>query len=151
MEKTMMALSGAEKMLERKDCTAFADEPLEVLLVEDDDADAFLIRKALKKISHVSHVVHVHDGIEALNWLDSGMAAPKVAIIDLHMPRKNGHSLLIELRCRPEWNFPTIVLTSSRAREDATRSRLRGANHFMTKPDTVEELHIMLTGVMKVI
>lgn len=146
-----MAQSGAAVNLYRYPWASLIDEPLEVLLVEDDDADAFLIRKALKKDSRVSHVVHAHDGIEALNLLDSGIVVPDVAIIDLHMPRKNGHSLLIELRCRPEWSFPTIVLTSSRAPEDATRSRLRGANHFMTKPDTVEELHIKLANVMKAI
>jgi CheY-like chemotaxis protein len=151
MEKTMMAQSSAAQIPERKNWAAVALESLEVLLVEDDDADAFLIRMALKKNPHVSQVIHVHDGIEALDWLDSGMAVPDVAIIDLHMPRKNGHSLLIELRCRPEWNFPTIVLTSSKAREDATRSRLRGANHFMTKPDTVEELHTRLANVMNAI
>ena len=145
----MMAQASMTKVLEKENCTVLAEHPLEVLLVEDDDADAFLIRRALKMNPQVSDVIHVHDGIEALYWMDSGMAAPDVAIIDLHMPRKNGLSLLMELRCRPEWNFPIIVLTSSMAPEDATRSRLRGANHFMTKRGTAEAMHVMLAKVMK--
>jgi CheY-like chemotaxis protein len=121
---------------------------LKVLVVEDDDADAYLIRSALKRNPRVSQMVLAHDGIEALELLDSGLVNPDIAIVDLHMPRKNGFSLLVELRCRPNADFPAIVLSSSMAGADSARSKLRGADCFLTKPDTIEELHRMLSSAM---
>ena len=93
-------------------------------------------------------MVLAHDGVEALELLDSGLVNPNIAIVDLHMPRKNGFSLLVELRCRPKADFPAIVLSSSAAGADNARSRLRGADCFLTKPDTIEELHRMLSNAM---
>jgi CheY-like chemotaxis protein len=120
------------------------EDNLEVLVVEDDEADAFLIRSALRSIPRVSQIVLAHDGVEALQWLDSGVVEPDVVIIDLHMPRKNGFSLLVELRCRSKPGVTTIVLTSSKASADAARSKLRGADCFLTKPDTIEELNWLI-------
>jgi CheY-like chemotaxis protein len=124
------------------------DSDLQVLVVEDDDADAYLIRSALKRNPRVTQMVLAHDGIEALELLDSGLVAPDIAIVDLHMPRKNGFSLLVELRCRPRADFPAIVLSSSSASADNARSRLRGADLFLTKPDSIDELHRLLSGAM---
>jgi CheY-like chemotaxis protein len=127
---------------------AAPDDDLKVLVVEDDDADAYLIRSALKRNPRVSQMVLAHDGVEALELLDSGMIAPSIAIVDLHMPRKNGFSLLVELRCRPKADFPAIVLSSSSAGADNARSRLRGADCFLTKPGSIDELHRLLSGAM---
>jgi CheY-like chemotaxis protein len=123
-------------------------DELQVLVVEDDDADAYLIRSALKRNPRVTQMVLAHDGIEALELLDSGIATPQIAIVDLHMPRKNGFSLLVEMRCRPKADFPAIVLSSSAASADSARSKLRGADCFLTKPDSIEELHRMLSNAM---
>jgi CheY-like chemotaxis protein len=151
MEKTMTAQTSTTQVLENEYWSSIAANKLEVLIVEDDEADAFMIHKALRRNPKISRIMRARDGVEALDWLDQGLVVPDVVIIDLHMPRKNGQSLLVELRCRPEWEFSTIVLTSSQAREDATRARLRGANFFLTKPDTLEELDTMLTDVMRAI
>lgn len=121
---------------------------LQVLVVEDDAADAFLIRRALDNHPRVDEVIHAWDGEEALQLLGTGALTPDVAIIDLHMPRKNGFSLLIELGCREEPQFETVVFTSSRASSDAIRSKLRGANHFLTKPDTLEEMEAAIAGII---
>lgn len=117
---------------------------LQILVVEDDSADAYLIFRALSDNPRVGEIVHAWDGIEALEMIESGAIDPDLAIIDLHMPRKNGFSLLVELACRDHPRFSTVVLTSSKASSDAVRSKLRGANHFLTKPDTIEELDTVL-------
>jgi len=124
------------------------EDELQVLVVEDDDADAYLIRSALKRNPRVSQMLLAHDGIEALELLDAGIATPHIAIVDLHMPRKNGFSLLVELRCRPKADFPAIVLSSSAASADGARAKLRGADCFLTKPDSIEELHRLLSNAM---
>ena len=71
-----------------------------------------------------------------------------MAIIDLNMPRKNGLACSFDLACRPNSHMKTIVLTSSTAIQDASRSRLRGADCFLTKPDTIEELDYVLTSAI---
>lgn len=140
-EDMVMASVEALKMptVELSGWPSTGEDRLEVLVVEDDEADAFLIRSALKNIPRVSRVVLARDGIEALQWLDSRAIDPDVAIIDLHMPRKNGFSLLVEMRCRARAGVTTIVLTSSKASADGARSRLRGADCFLTKPDSIDE------------
>lgn len=135
-------------LFERGNADAAIGGGLEVLVVEDDEADAYLIRSALKCNPRIARVALARDGVEALEWLDSGLIQPDVAIVDLHMPRKNGFSLLVDIRCRLKADLKTIVLTSSMACIDAARSKLRGADCFLTKPDTVVELHWALSNAM---
>ena len=100
---------------------------LRVLLVEDDEADAYLISRALSRQPSVSNVFHAADGVEALRMVEDGEVTPDLAFIDLLMPRKNGFELLVALGARPKHDFPMVVLTSSMLPTDAVRSRLRGA------------------------
>src|SRR5580692_11526522 len=98
-----------------------------VLVVEDDEADAYLISRALERQPRVAQVIRAWDGAEALELVEQGKVDPDLAFIDLHMPRKNGFNLLAALAGRAESSFPMVVLTSSTAPTDAIRSRLRGA------------------------
>jgi CheY-like chemotaxis protein len=120
---------------------------LHVLLVEDDEADAYLIRRALAKNPWVADVVLVEDGVEALELFDKRWVAPDLAIVDLHMPRKDGLGLLKEFATRAV-QFPSVVLTSSKASKDAIRAWKRGAVEFITKPKTEKELAATLNRVI---
>jgi CheY-like chemotaxis protein len=121
---------------------------LRVLLVEDDEADAYLIRRALAGNPRIGEVVRVQDGIEALELIDNGTVKPDLAIVDLHMPRKDGFALLREFATRETARFPSVVLTSSRAGADALRSRMRGAVEFLTKPNSAKKLSAALDRVV---
>ena len=74
--------------------TGRQEQRLRVLLVEDDDADAYLIRRALAKNPRIGEVVLAHDGVAALELINKGVVNPDLAIVDLHMPRKDGFALL---------------------------------------------------------
>lgn len=128
---------------------AAATAHLNILVVEDDEADAYLIEHALHDHPRVERVMRAVDGVEAMELLEDGIE-PDLAIIDLHMPRKNGFTLLVELGCT-QAAFPMIVLTSSTARTDTIRSKLRGADQVFTKPDTAEELQAILAKVIATI
>jgi CheY-like chemotaxis protein len=130
------------------DDAAYDARGLQVLVVEDDMADAYLIRRALAGNPRVDNIAWASDGIEALALLDSGAIHPDLAIIDLHMPRKNGLSLLVELSCRDLGDLARVVLTSSKASSDSVRSKLRGAHQYLTKPDTIDEMETVLSGVI---
>jgi CheY-like chemotaxis protein len=127
------------------------DNGLQVLLVEDDAADAYLIKCALAKNPRIGLVVCATDGINALRAIEEGDATPDLAIIDLRMPRMDGFELLVELSCRHHDEFPRFVLTSSTARSDHVRSRLRRADRVLHKPDTFNQLEVMLSNAIAAI
>jgi CheY-like chemotaxis protein len=115
-----------------------------VLVVEDDEADAYLISRALERQPRVAQVIRAWDGAEALELVEQGKVDPDLAFIDLHMPRKNGFNLLAAIAAGSAPRFPMVVLTSSTAPTDAMRSRLRGAVRVVTKPDTLQAMEVEL-------
>ncbi len=117
---------------------------LRVLLVEDDDADVYLIRRALAEIPRVGEVRVARDGVEALTLIESWSSGPDLAIVDLKMPRKDGFSLLRDFAVKKYPVFPSVVLTSSKAGADVYRAKKRGAAEFLTKPSSAEKLRALL-------
>ena len=117
---------------------------LQVLLVEDDEADAYLICRALAANPNVSDIVLAENGEEALELLDKRRVIPDLALIDLRMPRKDGIALLKDIAGRTKMLFPCAVLTSSKSGRDAVRARHRGAVAFVTKPKAETELKTAL-------
>ncbi len=121
---------------------------LRVLLVEDDDADSYLIRRALGEIPRVAEIRVARDGVEALELIDNWAAGPDLAIVDLKMPRKDGFTLLRDFAARKSPTFPTVVLTSSRSGADVYRAKKRGATEFVTKPNALDKLKAALDEVI---
>ena len=121
--------------------------PLELLLVEDDPGDVVMTREALAEASSPSTLHVVADGVEALAFLSRDPAgsfrsapAPDVVLLDLNLPRMDGHELLAELKASPEWKtIPVIVFTTSNADSDIRRSYELQASAFVTKPSSFEE------------
>lgn len=123
--------------------------PEMILLVEDNEDDAFFMRQALKdaRIDNPLHVVE--DGQQAISYL-SGMGAfadrqrhplPMVVFLDLKLPIKTGHEVLAWIRAQPQFQkLIVIVLTSSNEPVDLNRSYQLGANSFVVKPPTPEQL-----------
>jgi CheY-like chemotaxis protein len=128
-----------------------SSDALSVLLVEDNEADVYLIKRALAENPRVAEVVLAQDGVEALELIESGAVDPDLAIIDLHMPRKDGFALLLDLRLRASTTFPSIVLTSSRSAADAFRSRSRGAELVLVKPNSAEKLNALMGEVISIL
>jgi CheY-like chemotaxis protein len=116
------------------------DQPLSVLLVEDDPGDVVIAREALAagRLSTDLHVVH--DGVEAMSYLRraNGYAdatRPDLILLDLNLPRKSGHEVLAEVKQDPELRrIPVVVLTTSQAREDVVRSYDLHASVHVSKP-----------------
>jgi DNA-binding response OmpR family regulator len=121
---------------------------LRVLVVEDDEVDAFMICRALSEHPAVGAVLHARDGVEALRLVEQDEIAPNLAFIDLKMPRKGGLSLLVALAERPAPGFPIVILTSSSAPIDAMRGRLRGALRVVCKPTSIKVLEAELAAVV---
>jgi len=114
-----------------------------ILLVEDNQDDEELILMALEE-SHVKNeVVVVRDGAEALDYLFcTGQHSdrdpdrlPEVVLLDLKLPKLDGHQVLERIRSDPRTRLlPVVILTSSDTEKDVVRSYEGGANSYVRKP-----------------
>ena len=125
-----------------------------ILLVEDSPADAEMAIDALREAHLVNPIVHVEDGIDALDYLHArGKYAgrpdglPAVLLLDIKMPRMDGLEVLRELRNDEQLKrLPVVVLTSSREETDLARSWDLGVNAYVVKPvDSEQFFHAVKT------
>jgi CheY-like chemotaxis protein len=115
-------------------------QPIDVLLVEDDDGDVLLIREAFAHNKVYNKLTVVSDGVEALEFLrgqgeHGGAERPDLILLDLNLPRKDGREVLAEIKGDDDLRtIPVVVLTTSQAEEDVLRSYDLHANAYVTKP-----------------
>jgi len=118
-----------------------------LLLVEDNPDDEILTRRAIEKYSGFNSIDVARDGVDALAYLsiDTGLTIsgnikgtdsfPDLILLDLKMPRLNGHEFLKYVRENPATaNIPIVVLTTSSEEKDIAISYELGANSFLRKP-----------------
>jgi two-component system response regulator len=117
-------------------------DAVEILLVDDSDADAELIARALRKGNLLNRILRVRDGVEALEFLfregpyaARGGGQPRLVLLDLKMPRLNGIEVLRRLKGDERTDtIPVVVLTSSAEEQDLVDSYTLGANSYLVKP-----------------
>jgi two-component system response regulator len=117
-------------------------EAVEILLVEDSDADAELILRALRKGNLVNRVVRLRDGVEALEFVfrrgafsQRGGGQPRLILLDLKMPRLGGIDVLRRLKADERAKvIPVVMLTSSAEEQDVMESYKLGVNSYLVKP-----------------
>jgi two-component system response regulator len=113
-----------------------------ILLVEDNPVDAEMAQDALREARLVNPVVHVEDGVEALDYLlqrgafaDRPAGAPAVVLLDIKMPRMDGLEVLKRMRALDRLRrIPVVILSSSREESDLVRSWDLGVNGYVVKP-----------------
>lgn len=127
-----------------------------ILLVEDDLADAGLVRIALRRGRHPVTLHHARDYSEAFAFLrrigTDNLDAPRphLILLDLNLPGRSGHEILQEIKADESLRgIPVIVLSTSEAERDVVRSYNLGANSFISKPmdadDFTHHIHTMET------
>jgi CheY-like chemotaxis protein len=114
---------------------------IEILLVDDSEADVRLTVEALKeaKLHNAIHVVY--DGESALEFLRKpGARRPDLILLDLNLPGLDGREVLAEIKSDPELSvIPVVVLTTSSAEEDVVRTYKLHANCYVTKPVDLDQ------------
>ena len=128
--------------------------PFEILLVEDNQADADLVVEALKETALPTHRVSVvQDGEEAMAFLRREgryQTAPVVdlVLLDLNLPRKDGREVLAELRQDERLtHLPVVILTSSEAERDLVQAYRLHANCFITKPLDLQQFFSVIQAL----
>ncbi|HET9931899.1 MAG TPA: response regulator [Polyangiaceae bacterium] len=128
-------------------------QPLRVLLVEDNPADAELTRDTLESGKVVIDIEVVVDGAQALAYLRreppyADAPLPDLVLLDLNLPKLSGREVLAEMRKQPALRaLPVVVLTSSDAEQDILRSYELGANCYVTKPVGLEAFQSIVRAV----
>ncbi|GAA0402133.1 response regulator transcription factor [Cocleimonas flava] len=116
---------------------------MRILLVEDDESIGNAIKQALNDASYA--VNWVKDGITALSSLNTEEYS--LVLLDLGLPGKNGLEVLHELRKTK--SLPVIVITARDAVEDRIQGLDLGADDYLVKPFSIDELHARMRAVVR--
>jgi len=117
--------------------------PITILMADDDADDRQLTREALEDARLINDIRFVENGEELLEYLrrQGKWAAPADAprpgliLLDLNMPRKDGRTVLKEIKQDPDFRtIPVVILTTSKSDEDVYRSYDLGVNSYIVKP-----------------
>lgn len=117
-----------------------------ILLVEDDQNDVLLIKRAFQKVNIANPIIVLGDGEQAIAYLAgrepyAKRSLPILMLLDLKLPRKSGHEVLEWLRQQQRLRrLPVVVLTASSESSDVNRAYDLGANSYLVKPVTFDAL-----------
>ena len=115
-----------------------------VWVVDDDEDDQLFIRTAFANSEPSVSVLSLMNGAHLLSKLANCNKLPQLILLDVNMPVKNGFEALAELRNIPEFaDLPVVMLTTSSAEVDSKRAYALGANQFLTKPLSFDQLQGM--------
>jgi CheY-like chemotaxis protein len=119
------------------------EQPIDILLVEDNPNDAELAIRAMRMSGHAPSLLHVDDGVRALDFLfGSGefsgrdtAVQPRVVLLDLKLPRVDGLEVLKRLRADERTRaIPVVVLSSSKEERDVAECYRHAVNSYVLKP-----------------
>ncbi|HEY9785864.1 MAG TPA: response regulator [Candidatus Obscuribacterales bacterium] len=130
-------------------------DPVEILLVEDSPADIALTEEALRESGLSNQLTIVTDGEQAIDYLMrrgkfTDALLPDIILLDLNMPKKNGHEVLAEMKDNPELEeIPVVVLTVSEAEEDIVKALGLKMNYYLNKPVNAQKLTPILSTIIE--
>lgn len=129
--------------------------PLKILIVEDNEPEEVLLRKAIEQSEHKTAVYSVSNGEEALEFLRESAdkcydeKRPDIMFLDLNMPKKNGHEVLKFMKKNETYrDIQTIVFTNSINPEDMEESYKYFCSSYMKKSDDFRTLCEMIKKVI---
>ncbi len=130
-------------------------EPIVVLLVEDDEAHAEIVRRNFVDSRLANRLMHVADGQAALDYLQQQnefsnqdiSPRPNLILLDLRLPKISGLDVLQHIKTDSNFaSIPVVVLTTSSAEEDMVKAYALHANSYLVKPvDFMKFTELMTT------
>lgn len=125
---------------------------VEILLVEDTPSDVRLTQEALKDSNLEYNLSVVNDGEQAMEFFHKvskdPAKKPDIVLLDLNMPKKNGHEVLAEVGKMPEFkDMIVILLTVSRDEDDIMKALDVKMHYYLGKPVTSEKLNKLLEAI----
>ena len=125
---------------------------IELLLVEDTPSDIRLTEEALKDSALDYHLDIVNDGEQAMEYLNnkktSGAKLPDMILLDLNMPKKNGHEVLADItKDSTLKTIPVVLLTVSQRDEDIQEALKLKMNYYLCKPINADTLKVLIDAI----
>ncbi len=114
---------------------------IRIVLVEDNPADVYLVKRALREKGIECEMTWFEDGDKALKALSGhGSEAPDLILLDLNLPKTDGVKVLGTIRAIPELaDVPVGIITSSESPADMHRTAALGAARYINKPSTLDD------------
>ncbi|MFA6562395.1 MAG: response regulator [Verrucomicrobiia bacterium] len=118
-------------------------EPIDILLVEDDEAHAEIVRRNFENCRLANRLIHLTDGQAALDYLyqrngfsdPAKSPRPGVILLDLRLPKVDGLEVLKTIKADPKLKTtPVVILTTSKAEVDMVKAYESHANSYLVKP-----------------
>ena len=117
-----------------------------ILVVDDNKAHIRLLQEAFRNTQNTPTIFSVQDGVDALEYLYrqgkyAKATVPDLVLLDLNLPRKTGHEVLMEIKSDPHLKvIPIVILSNSRRQEDINNSYALHANCYISKPSNLRAL-----------
>lgn len=127
------------------------EKPIHILLVEDSEGDIILTTEALQESKLRHYISIVRDGNEAINFLNKSrqhenIIAPDLVLLDINLPKKNGHEVLLFLKNTPHIsNLSVIMISTSTSDMDLTLSSKNKADAYLVKPLEAKEFDLTVS------
>ncbi|MCL4130562.1 UNVERIFIED_CONTAM: hypothetical protein GTU68_031228 [Idotea baltica] len=121
------------------------ENQLKILLAEDDPNLGMLLQEYLSSKGY--QVELARDGNQGLDIFLAG-GGFDLCLLDVMMPKKDGFSLAKEIRLKDE-NVPIIFLTAKSMKEDTIQGFKSGADDYVTKPFSMEELLMRIAAILR--
>lgn len=127
-------------------------EPLNILHVEDNKGDVYLVSRALKNSSISTTVTNIYDGESAAHYLhgcaEGTQAYPDLVLLDINLPNRNGDEILKWMKDNDKLrDIPVLVLSSSSAVKDIEKMLDLGAVRYFTKPYKLADYDIVINAI----
>lgn len=124
--------------------------PINILLVEDDEVDVMDIARSLEKAKIIHNLTVAHNGEHAVEILNT-KPLPDIALIDINMPKMNGLELLETIRKNPSWkHLKCFILTTSDHKTDRSTAKELEVSGYIIKPlklsspSTMDSFNLMI-------
>lgn len=127
--------------------------PIEILLIEDNEADVVLTKRAFLKGKINNNVQVAYDGLQAFSMLRNegeyeNNPKPHVILLDINLPKLSGHDVLKELKTDADLKrIPVIMLTSSEADIDIFKSYEFSASSYIVKPVDADKFKAVVSAI----
>lgn len=127
--------------------------PIEILLVEDNEGDIFLTRKAFEKAKIANHIHSATDGEMAIDMLNQtgkykDIPRPDIVLLDINLPKKNGIQLLEEIKSDENLRrIPVVMVTSSKTEEEVIKTYDLHASAYIIKPIDANKFQEVVAAV----
>lgn len=126
---------------------------MNILLVDDDDLDVEFLQRGLKKIGAEGDLLRARDGLDALEILEKHrqgerIPEPFIILLDINMPRMNGHEFLYELRQTEDAASSRVfIFTTSASEKDIDRAYDNHACGYIVKPNSIQDMSTILNAL----